>query len=309
MNSTETRRPTPPGAKKAERRGSLWGTRPVLVSMAVVLLLAVSAVEIAGFAEMTEESPRRPLGPGASALMLPFLFCFGLPVALIGSVLAVLPTLTAARWAGIRFGGRHAWWWIVPAAACWAAVAALWPAVVDGDAVTWLWVWPAATAVLSAVSLPTRWALTRRRPYWSVIGAGGLSAVAVFVAGSLAYGTGLVDAYAPPRVDASALTGTWSDGRGGTVRLAPDGRVSAVGTRSEHAGRLDEEPCEGPGTWKFEPHDDPWRQRLVIDVGDCWGWHWTLGGSADRPKLNYEYGDPDSPDWYVLTRPGGQAHR
>ncbi|MFF1916997.1 hypothetical protein ACFVYE_36700 [Streptomyces sp. NPDC058239] len=34
--------------------------------------------------------------------------------------------------------------------------------------------------------------------------------------------------------------------------------------------------------------------------GDLDGW--LISGTQDRPELNREYGDPDSPDWYTLSR-------
>ncbi|MEV3992688.1 hypothetical protein AB0J57_27635 [Streptomyces sp. NPDC049837] len=266
--------------------------------------MAPSAVEIVNFVEMARESPMRGDGPGMALLMLPFLLCFGLPAAVLGTLCAVLPTLSLADWAGRRGGaGRDAWWRVPVAAGCWAAVVALWPAAAGGGPGTWWWAWLCGTAALSTVALLTRWALSRVRPYRSLLGAGLLSVAAVLGTGSLAYGTGLVDEYAPPRVHASDLAGTWNDGRGGTLRLDPDGRAVAVGTRGD-----DSEPdpvdrgCEGSGTWRFEPDDNPWLQHVAIDAGGCWPGEWTLGGTAGRPKLNYAYGDPDSPDWYVLTR-------
>ncbi|RST10598.1 hypothetical protein E2C00_23205 [Streptomyces sp. WAC05374] len=280
---------------------AVWSTRPILVSTLAVLLMAPSAIEIAGFVEMAHESPMRADGPGMSLPALPFLFCGGGPVALACTVFAVLPALSAARWAGRRYTGRHAWWWVPVVAGCGAAVVAPWPAVAGGGPAVWWWTWLGGTVALSAVALLTRWALTRERPYRTVVGAGALSAAGVVALGALVYGTGLVDEYAPPRVRGSDLAGTWSDGRGGTLRLGADGRAVAVGTWGDRAGEP-EGRCAGSGTWRFTPDDSTWLQAVDIAVGDCWPGRWTLGGTAADPKLNYEYGDPDSPDWYVLTR-------
>ncbi|GAB2799934.1 hypothetical protein GCM10027073_34920 [Streptomyces chlorus] len=111
-----------------------------------------------------------------------------------------------------------------------------------------------------------------------------------------------MDEYAPPRVHASDLVGTWNDGHGGTLRLDEEGRAVATGTWGEGGVDSPDGRCEGSGTWRFEPDDDPWLQSVTIDAGDCWPGQWTLGGTAGRPKLNYQHGDPDSPEWYVLTR-------
>ncbi|MFG3505222.1 hypothetical protein ACGF5F_06860 [Streptomyces sp. NPDC047821] len=280
----------------------VWSTRPILVSTLAVLLMAPSAIEIAAFVEMARETPTRADGPGMSLPALPFLFLVGGPVALACTVFAVLPTWSAARWAGRAYTGRDAWWWVPAAAGCVMAVVALWPAV-SGGPVTWWWTWLCGTAALSAVTLLTRWAVSRAHPYRKVVGAGALSVATVIGLGALVYGTGLVDEYAPPRVRGSDLAGTWSDGRGGTLRLGADGRAVAVGTWGDHfASDPSHDGCEGTGTWRFEPDDSPWLQTVGIDAGDCWPGKWTVGGTAADPKLHYEYGDPDSPDWYTLTR-------
>ncbi|KIF79561.1 hypothetical protein QR77_38405 [Streptomyces sp. 150FB] len=270
--------------------------------MVAVLMVGPTAVELTGFVEMAGESPTRSDGPGIVLLWLPFLFCVGVPAAVLGAVFGVLPTLSVAVWMARRCAGRHVRW-ILVVASCWAAAVALWPAVVDGGPGIWLPVWLSGTVVLSTVALLTRWAVTRGRPYWTVVGVGLMSAVAVVAVGSLAYGTGLVEEYAPPGVHASDLVGTWNDGHGGTLRLGKEGRTVATNTRGERwEVALPDGRCEGSGTWTFERNDNPWLQSVNIDAGDCWPEQWTLGGTAGRPKLNYEYGDPDSPDWYVLTR-------
>ncbi|MFF3892712.1 hypothetical protein ACFYY3_05875 [Streptomyces sp. NPDC001812] len=290
---------------RVEEPGSPHGSRgpqPVSVSMVAVLMMAPAAVEIVGFVEMAGESPMRGDGPGVGLLTLPFLFCLGLPMAFLGTLFGVVPTLSVAAWAGRRCAGRHVEWWIPAVAGCWAAAVALWPAVVGDGLETWLWVWLSGTAALSAVTLLTRWALTRGRPYGTVVGVGLLSAVAVVAVGSLAYGTGLVDEYAPPRVHASELVGTWNDGRGGTLRLDGEGRAVATGTWSGGGVDSPDGRCEGSGTWRFAPDDDPWLQSVTVEVGDCWSGEWTLSGTGGHPKLNYQLGDTDSPEWYVLTR-------
>lgn len=301
MNDGVKRAPELRGEESGRPHG-LRGPQPISVSMVALLMTAPTAVEIVGFVEMAGESPMRSDGPGTVLLMLPALFCFGLPVAFLGTLFGVLPTLSVAVWAGRRCAGRHVGWWILAVAGCWAAAVALWPAVTGDGLETWLWVWLSGAAALSAVTLLTRRALTRGRPYGTVVGVGLLSATAVVAVGSLAYGTGLVDEYAPPRVHASDLVGTWNDGHGGTLRLDAEGRAVATGTWGEGGVDSADGRCEGSGTWRFEPDDNPWLQSVTTDAGDCWSGQWTLSGTAGRPKLNYQLGDTDSPEWYVLSQ-------
>ncbi|MEU9318144.1 hypothetical protein [Streptomyces sp. NPDC048295] len=284
--------------KELKSPHGLWEPRAITVSMAAVLMMAPTALEIVGFVEMAGESPMRSEGPGITLLVFPFLLCFGLPASLVGTMFGVLPTLSAAVWAGRWCAGRYVKWRILMVASCWAAAVALWPAVTGGGPGAWLRMWLSGTAALL-----TRWALTRGRPYRTVIGIGLLSAVTVVAVGSLAYGTGLVEEYSPPPVHASDLAGTWNDGHGGTLRLDTEGRAVATSTWGDgSAVGSSDERCEGSGTWRFASDDNPWLQSVNVDVGDCWPGQWTLGGTAGHLKLNYEYGDPDSPDWYVLTR-------
>ncbi|MCX4851221.1 hypothetical protein [Streptomyces sp. NBC_00893] len=94
--------------KELESPHSLSEMRPITVSMAAVLMTAPTTLEIVGFVELAGESPMRGDGPGIMLLVFPFLFCFGLPPSLVGTMFGVLPTLSAAVWARRRCGRRRA---------------------------------------------------------------------------------------------------------------------------------------------------------------------------------------------------------
>ncbi|MFF9869624.1 hypothetical protein ACF1G0_30230 [Streptomyces sp. NPDC013953] len=270
--------------------------------MASVLTLMMAMpllVELWGFIELALEAPAPHDGPGIVVLMVPSLMCLGLPVALLVTLLGVLPTLALAGWAGRR-SGREAWWWVPVASAVPVAVVAALP---PSRTAPWWW-WPAAVVTLSAVALVTRRAVPVRRPYRSVLFGGTLAMLAVGVTGIVVYGTGLVDEYHPPRTPMAELSGTWRDTRGGTLVLDPTGRATAEGLMPD-TFRGDNRPagrCDGTGTWTYDTGSGPWFQRVDVTLGDCWSGGWTVGGTPERLKLNHEYGDPDSPDWYVLTR-------
>ncbi|MER7110034.1 hypothetical protein [Streptomyces sp. NPDC000229] len=307
MNGWESR-PGRPWAQEAEGPGGLWDARAIMVASVTVLVMMPSAIAAWGFVELAQESPRQPDGPGLALLMLPFICCVGFPVALMGALFAVLPTLQGAAWAGRRVTGREAWWWVPAAAASWAALAALVVALLtDIGPGTWLRMWLCGAVGLTIVALVARRAVPRPRPYWAVVGHGLLCATVVCAIGSGTYASGLGEEYTPPRVHGSDLVGTWHDGRGGTLSLDERGHAVATRTWGEpDGGGSSGRRCEDTGTWTYEPDDNPWNQTVEVDAGDCWPGVWTVGGTRDRLKLNYEYGEPDSPDWYVLSRRSGR---
>ncbi|MFD7069097.1 hypothetical protein ACFV97_17945 [Streptomyces sp. NPDC059913] len=294
---------------------TVWAARPILASACTLYMAAVIGVEIDGFVELVLPSAGPPPGPWAVLLIAPFLFCFGGPFALVASPLLVLPTVSAARWAGNRFIGRDAWWWVpVIASAVAGAGAAVLGAARHLDPGLSALGWLAATTLLTTAALVARRTALRGGRVRHVLGRGALIAVAVFAIGAGAFATGLVTEYRPPRVDAAVLSGSWTDGEGGTLLLAADGTAVAEGL-TDHPGAYkdDAEPtvpryrCSGWGTWSYSAGESTtWDQRVWIRIKGCDGlndpYEWRISGTPDRLELSGEYGEPDAPDWYVLTR-------
>jgi len=130
--------------------------------------------------------------------------------------------------------------------------------------------------------------------------------VLTITAGATVYGTGLATPYTPPRLTTTTLTGTWSDGHGGTLILAPRG-IAMVSALDEHdisgSGSGDR---SGSGTWEFDRGNSARSQEITLQVPGCddvdaW---WYVLGTAERPKLYAYLGDPDSGDLYVLREQG-----
>ncbi|MFF4095519.1 hypothetical protein ACFYYY_17060 [Streptomyces sp. NPDC001834] len=273
------------------------------------MVLVMVALVIAAFVELAFPAPAPPADPTVALLLMPFLLC-GAPFFLVASLLVVLPTVAAARWASARFTGREVWWWV--------PVTALVPAVV-GAAVAGialhlppgplLLCWPTGAALLTVTALVAREVVLRRRRLRGVLGWCVVAVVAVYGIGSGLYGTGLVPEYRPPKVGTARLAGTWTDGGGGTLRLAADGTALADALSDPEATWSDPTKpvhCSGQGTWSYEASDSTtWGQRVRLSVEGCPDYGatsgWRVGGTPDRLELNYEYGDPDSPDWYTLT--------
>lgn len=294
----------------------LWVGRAIPAGAGALFVGAVLAVQIAGFVELARDAPAPPDGPGVGLLIVPWLVCFGLPFALMGSLLVVLPTASAARWASVRFTGRDLWWWVpVVAVSLATAVAAVCGAVLgSGPAAV---VWSAGAPVLTGAALLARSAALHGGRLLRILGYGTLTVVAVFAVGAAVFATGLATEYRPPKVDTTRLAGTWSDGGGGTLRLAPDGTATAdtlgdydswvENGAAEGSGKGH---CSGHGTWRYEPGTSTtWDQSVRLDIDGCsYGADapedgWRISGTADRPKLSREYGDvDDAPHWYTLTR-------
>ncbi|MFF9400958.1 hypothetical protein [Streptomyces sp. NPDC014744] len=302
------------GARQAATAWTMWSGRPIGASVIAQLVMVMMGVEIAGFVGLAFPAPAPSDDPGVALLMVPFLLCFGAPFFLVASLLVVLPTVEAARWASVRFTGREVWWWV--------PVAALVPAAV-GTAVAGialhlapgplLLCWPAGAALLTVTALVAREVVLRRRRLRGVLGWCVVAVVAVYGIGAGLYGTGLVTEYRPPKVDAAQLAGTWADGGGGTLRLAADGTAHADALTDPEEAWPDpaksapaKHRCSGRGTWSYEAGDSTtWGQRVRLHIGGCPDYDatggWRVSGTPDRIELNYEYGDPDSPHWYTLT--------
>jgi hypothetical protein len=137
--------------------------------------------------------------------------------------------------------------------------------------------------------------------------AGGSALALTIAIGALAFSTGLARVYAPPRMTDARLVGTWSDGHGGSVRLAADGEATAgqlhpdaevVGT-SLRLGK----GCDGSGPWAFEPAKSTWDQGVTLTfAGHCGHATWQVLGTPDHPGI-YEFtDDPDTGHIYALTK-------
>lgn len=307
--------------------GGWWGTAPTAasrgtsgpgrawqdsnaytVSAAGLFMATVLAVEVHEFITLGQESPIRPRDPGIFLLMIPFLLCFGLPVAVVGAAAVVLPVAVLAAWLGRRFTGREAWWWVpLVSAGLMAvpmAVAAAWigPGLALGS-------WFVGSCGVAVSALLARQSVLRREAGRSVVRArtvllyGTLSVAVVFALGGAAVQTGLMDAHSPPRITKGSLFGTWTDGGGGSLSLSPDGTAEAVALRHDPPEpATGDERCEGTGTWRFVPDDDPWRQTVHVEVPDCALAEWSVGGTAGTLRLHRVSGDPDLPGVHTLTR-------
>ncbi|WP_237694368.1 hypothetical protein [Streptomyces sp. SID2563] len=272
----------------------VWSGRAVAAGAGALYVGAVLAVEVYGFVGLASEAPAQGDGPGGAALFLPFLTCFGVPSALVASLWLALPTASAARWASARLTGRDAWWWVPVVALVPVSVATAVVGIskhLGAGALAWAWL--TGEVLLAGAALIARDAALHGRRLLRVLGYGGLAAVAVLGVGAAAFGTGLVTEYSPPKVNAAGLVGTWSDGRGGTLRLSPDGTARADDLKFH---------CTGTGTWSYAP-DGPtaWDQLVLTEFEDC-SPDWRISGTPGHPKLNRDYGEADDPHWYTLTR-------
>ncbi|MEU2261166.1 hypothetical protein ABZ557_12960 [Streptomyces sp. NPDC019645] len=289
--------------------GGAWqDSNAYVVSAAGLFMATVLALEVHEFVALGQPSPVQPRDPGVFLLMIPFLLCFGLPVAVVGTAAVVLPVAVLAAWLGRRFTGHEAWWWVPPASAGLVAVPAAAVAVWKEPGLA-LGTWLVGTSGVAVAALLARQSVLRRearRPGLSlrtVLLYGTLLVAVVFALGGAASRTGLLDVYSPPRMTKGPLTGTWSDGGGGTLRLSPDGTAEAVALRHEPPeGAAGGERCGGTGTWRFVPDDDPWRQAVAVAIPDCALPEWSVGGTADALRLHHVCGDPDSPDVHTLAR-------
>ncbi|RAJ68382.1 hypothetical protein K388_01130 [Streptomyces sp. KhCrAH-43] len=272
----------------------VWSAHPIVAGAAALFVGTALAFEVYGFAQIAAESPVPPEGVGRMLFVLPFLSCFGVPFALLGNLLVVLPLVWVARRAGSRLTGRDTWRWIpavaVPPAVAVTVLAGIFLKPGPGDLAL---VWLTAQSLLTGAALYARDAALHGGRILRVLGYGAMAAVAVFGVGGIAYGAGLLTEYSPPKVTAAQLAGTWSDGHGGTLRLSPDGTARAEGLRFR---------CSGTGTWSYEP-DGPtaWDQLVLTEFEEC-SPDWRISGRPGHPKLNRDYGDADDPHWYTLTR-------
>ncbi|WP_143052008.1 hypothetical protein [Streptomyces sp. 2131.1] len=235
----------------------------------------------------------------------------------IGSAALVLPSLQLSRLSARRTGRAETMRWclaVCGAVAAAAAVCAGVPTLLLGGS------WTVPPLVLLATFLGLAPAVLCTRAVTVVrrngarfglaalvlVGGAALSAV-TFVGGLLAYGTGLLQEYEPPRLTDAQLVGTWTDGHGGTLAVRADGTAVAHGlgprkTDETYAGDVPWEQCEGSGTWTQGPSPSGTTEFELSVSGCLEGPGWQYGGTEDRPTLFYWIGDPDSLNRYVLHR-------
>ncbi|MER5278237.1 hypothetical protein ABT025_21130 [Streptomyces sp. NPDC002809] len=287
----------------------------VLVTSMSVLFVEAVIGAIAFFVwGQTEESPGGPysvLGVFLLIVLVPFAAAAGAVLGYLLSLGVVMPLLVVAGWTGRRFSGREAWWWVPALAAGVTALPSLAAALLtDAGPSVGLGGWLAVTAALAAAALVARRLLLPDRPPLS----GGVMFGQVALYGTLAVATaGLLAGiglhagigYEPPWLSAQQVTGTWADGKGGTLTLAADGR--AMADRVETFENDDSfEPvvhrCTGTGTWQYQSGAGPWSQEVEVSVDDCSMDPWEVFGTSGRPKLFVYVGDPDAVDLYILQR-------
>ncbi|MFJ2645869.1 hypothetical protein ACIO1C_03920 [Streptomyces sp. NPDC087420] len=282
---------------------------------ASVSVLCVEAVlgAIALFVqEQTYENAGLPHHPMAVLLLIvaaPFLAVAGAVLGALLSVGLVMPVLVVAAWLGRRLSGE-AWRWVPATAAAVTTPPALAAAVLaETGLLPGLGLWLVTTAALTATALVARRLLLPDRPRLS----GGVMFGRVVLYGTLAVVTAVTLAgiglfagigYEPPRLSAERVTGTWSDGRGGTLVLTPDGTATATGVETFADDFIDPvmRECTSTGTWEYDPGNGPWAQEVAVSADNCPTVTWEIFGTPEHPKLFVHIGDPDSWDLYILQR-------
>ncbi|MFJ8585809.1 hypothetical protein ACIRD2_14270 [Streptomyces sp. NPDC093595] len=287
----------------------------VLVSMSVLFVETVLGGMALFVTGLTEPSPGL-VGSALGVLVLPVvLIVFGAPLGFAVSVSVVLPLVTLSAWLGRRVRGRPSWWWVPAVAGAAFAVPVLGTGVVAGAGWgTMARVWLVGSVALAVPVLAVRPVALRPvevrtgRAFGRVAlyGTAAVAALAVLIGAG--FGTGLLREYHPPRMSHARLVGTWTDGDGGTLRLAADGTATATGLNRYTYGDdfdLVAEECSGTGTWTYDEGDGPWTQFVDVSDGGC-DEQWEVGGEPGRVTLYTFIGDPDSGDLYELTlRSGG----
>lgn len=215
----------------------------------------------------------------------------------------VMPLLAAAGWLGRRGKGRAQWWWTPTLAATVAAPLA----VLAGSVMTLVQVvvgWLVGAAALAGPALVARRLLLSHRPRLTgramlgrVAAYGALAVAAAVVA---AIGLSAVLGYVPPRLSTQMIAGTWTDGKGDTLVLTPDGKGTATGLRTYDFDAMHR--CTGTGTWAYHSGTGAWTQEVSVSVAGCDPQSWQVLGTTEHPKLYVFIGDPDSEDLYVLRR-------
>ncbi|MET8505582.1 hypothetical protein ABZV60_13115 [Streptomyces sp. NPDC004787] len=284
-----------------------------------VMFVEAAVGMIAGFVwGQARESPALPynaMGIVVMVIAAPFVAAAGALLGALVTMGVVMPLLTVAAWLGRRFTGREVWWWVPAVAAAAGLPVPVLGVLAEAGAVACLGGWLAATIALAAPALVARRLLLPGRPRLSggaVFGRialyGTLAVVTAFTLAGIALTAGI--GYEPPRLNARQLAGTYSDGKGGTLTLAPDGRATAhrVDTFA-YDDAVDPfeprvRPCTGTGTWTYDPADGPYSQEVEVTVGSCPAGmdSWSVYGTREHPKLYVFIGDPDAWEIYTLRR-------
>jgi hypothetical protein len=130
---------------------------------------------------------------------------------------------------GLRMTG----WWLAACAAVAGCTVAFCSVAAGASSPTALWIWLCATGTVAGAGTPMRLIRRPGRPVpvrramkWTARVGSSVLFLTIAV-GALAFSTGLARVYAPPRMTVARLLGTWSDGHGGSVRLAADGKATA----------------------------------------------------------------------------------
>ncbi|MFE0640965.1 hypothetical protein ACFW2Y_04990 [Streptomyces sp. NPDC058877] len=286
-------------------------------SVSVLFVEAVIGITANFTWEQTQERPPLPynaLGLAVLVIAAPFIAALGAVLGTLVTVGAVMPLLSAASWLGRRFSGREAWWWVpVTTAAATAPPTLALALLTEAGVVACSGGWLAVTAALTAPALVARRLLLPGRPALSgttmfgrIALYGTLAAVTAWTLAGIALYAGI--GYEPPRLSTEQIAGTYSDGKGGILTLAPDGTATA--TRVDTFAFDDSldpfEPqvhaCTGTGTWAYDPADGPRSQQVDVTVDACpvgMG-NWGVYGTREHPKLYVFIGDPDAWELYVL---------
>ncbi|MGW7307475.1 hypothetical protein ACWGI1_18095 [Streptomyces sp. NPDC054835] len=289
----------------------------VLTASLSVLFFEAAIGLIAGYVwGQTQEAPSLPYNAMGLLVMLiaaPFVAAAGAALGALVTVCVIMPLLAAAGWLGRTVSGREAWWWIPAATAAAVAPPVLAVTVSGTGPLTWLGAWLTVTTVLAAPALVARRLLLPDRPPLSggsmfgwIALYGTLAAVTAFALAGIALYAGI--GYEPPQLNREQIAGTYADGKGGTLTLAPDGRATAnrVDTFAYDDSVDPFEPqvraCTGDGTWTYDPAEGPYAQQVDVTIDGCAVGmdSWSVYGSLEHPKLYVYIGDPDSWDLYTL---------
>ncbi len=287
-------------------------------SMATLCAEAVIGGTVAVFVALAREHDGLP---GSAVVIVGAVLALGLVGVLLSgfvTAVAVMPALSLARWWARRKERTDNRWRalaavpVVSAAlvAAFGAVAALGSRAL-AQPLTYLEWWAALTAALAPATVVARTAGGRARAGRSgrlvrrVARNAAVVWLGIAVLGAAAYGTGLVSVYKPPRLSTSDIEGTWTDGHGGTVELAENGKAVADGLDNfvwDGTGKDKPKDCEGTGTWN-PVKESGHVQGVSMRINACeLVREWSVGGTAKKPRIFHELGKPGSGKRYVLTK-------
>ncbi|WP_448317116.1 hypothetical protein [Streptomyces sp. CO7] len=253
----------------------------------------------------TTETPH--MVPGTLTLVfLPLLAVVGVLFGVLFSHVVVMPAVWLGDGLARLFRRPRAWWWVLPAAVL-VALPASFLLVRRADP-TPMPVMFALWAAVAAFSLPAVLLARLRGPRqsWRPVGRvalwGAGTVLGAAVLGALALATGVVHAYEPPSMTARTLTGSWANGDPDVLVLQADGTATATGLAQFEDDGTRADPCDGRGSWTFDPGDNAWTQHVTVRVPGCAVEGWAVGGNEEHPVLYVYAGDPDEAALYELTR-------